>query len=63
MKTVQFTMQERWAVSRHLVQKNKKKYNRKRDKQENRGAGKSPLFYFKLGSPILNSYIPVFKRY
>lgn len=44
MKTVQFTMQEIWAASRHNIQKNKKKYNRKRDKQENRGAGKSPNF-------------------
>jgi hypothetical protein len=29
MKTVQFTMQEIWAASRHNVQKNKKKYTRK----------------------------------
>lgn len=29
MKVVQFTLQERWAASRHTVQKNKKKYNRK----------------------------------
>ena len=29
LKTVQFTMQEIWAASRHTVQKNKKKYNRK----------------------------------
>jgi hypothetical protein len=29
LKVVQFTMQEIWAASRHIVQKNKKKYNRK----------------------------------
>jgi hypothetical protein len=29
MKTEQFTIQERWAASRHLVHKNKKKYHRK----------------------------------
>jgi hypothetical protein len=29
LKVVTFTMQEIWAASRHTVQKNKKKYNRK----------------------------------
>lgn len=44
MKTVQFTLQERWAASRHLVQKNKKKYDRNREKQNNRGAGRAPHY-------------------
>jgi len=44
MKVVQFTLQERWAASKHMVQKNKKKYNREKDKRENREAGKSPYF-------------------
>jgi hypothetical protein len=44
MKTLQFTMQEIWAASRHNVQKNKKKYDRKKDKQENKGTDKSPNF-------------------
>jgi CelD/BcsL family acetyltransferase involved in cellulose biosynthesis len=34
MKTVVFTLQEQWAASRHLVQKNKKKYDRKREKNK-----------------------------
>jgi hypothetical protein len=29
LKVVTFTMQEIWAASRHIIQKNKKKYNRK----------------------------------
>ena len=29
LKVVQFSMQEIWAASRHIIQKNKKKYNRK----------------------------------
>jgi hypothetical protein len=29
MKVEVFTLQERWAASRHLVHKNKKKYQRK----------------------------------
>lgn len=33
MKTVQFTIQEIWAASRHTVQTNKKKYDRNKDKQ------------------------------
>jgi hypothetical protein len=44
MKVVQFTLQERWAASKHMVQKNKKKYNREKDKRENRETGKSPYF-------------------
>jgi hypothetical protein len=44
MKVVQFTLQERWAASKHMVQKNKKKYDRKKDKHENRGINKSPNF-------------------
>jgi hypothetical protein len=44
METVQFTKQEIWAASRHLVQKNKKKYDRKRDKREYKEASKSPYF-------------------
>jgi hypothetical protein len=29
LEVVQFSMQEIWAASRHIIQKNKKKYNRK----------------------------------
>lgn len=29
LRVVQFTMQEIWDASRHIIQKNKKKYNRK----------------------------------
>jgi hypothetical protein len=29
MKTIQFTLQERWAASRPTIFKNKKKYTRK----------------------------------
>ena len=29
MKTIQFTLQERWAASRATIFKNKKKYTRK----------------------------------
>lgn len=42
MKTVQFTMQEIWAASRHNVQKNKKKYTRK--EKHNKKDHKGPSF-------------------
>lgn len=35
MDLKQFTLQEIWEASRHLVEKNKKKYNRK-DKHKNK---------------------------
>ena len=41
MKKVQFTMQEIWAASRHIVQKNKKKYNRK-EKHNRKDPNKGP---------------------
>ena len=40
MKVVQFTLQERWAASRHTVQKNKKKYNR--NEKHKKDSNKSP---------------------
>ena len=45
MKTVQFTMQEIWAASRHNVQKNKKKYNRK-DKHNKKDSNKNPYLIY-----------------
>ena len=41
MKVVQFTMQEIWAASRHTVQKNKKKYERK-EKHNKKDSDKGP---------------------
>ena len=55
MKTIQFTLQERWAASKHMVQKSKKTYTRK-DKHKNKDH-KSPSFIVKFGSPKLISYI------
>lgn len=50
LETIQFTMQEIWAASRHTVQKNKKKYNRKnKDKGSN-----EPLYYLKLNLDLVN---------
>jgi hypothetical protein len=34
MKKVEVTMQEIWAATRPVVQKNKKKYNRKKKKDD-----------------------------
>jgi len=42
MKTIQVTLQERWAASQHKVHKSKKSYDRK-DKHKNRGSQKGPL--------------------
>ena len=55
MKTVQFTLQERWAASKHMVQKSKKTYTRK-DKHKNK-AHKGPSFIVMFGSPGYASYI------
>ena len=41
MKVVQFTLQERLASSKHIVQKNKKKYDRK-EKHKSKDSNKSP---------------------
>ena len=57
MKTVQFTLQERWAASKHMVQKSKKTYTRK-DKHKNKDL-KGPSFIVMLGSPGYTSYIRV----
>ena len=46
MKTIQVTLQERWAASKHMVQKSKKTYTRK-DKHNKRGPQEGPS-YFKL---------------
>jgi hypothetical protein len=46
MKQIQFTMQERWAASRHTVQASKKTYNRKeKHSKKDQGTQKGP-FYF-----------------
>jgi hypothetical protein len=42
MKVVQFTMQEIWAASRHTVQKNKKKYDRNKEKHNKKDSNKGP---------------------
>lgn len=42
MKTIQVTLQERWAASKHRVHKSKKKYDRK-DKHKNKGPQKGPF--------------------
>ncbi len=57
MKTVQFTLQERWAASKHMVQKSKKTYTRK-DKHKNKDL-KGPSFIVMFGSPGYISYIKV----
>jgi hypothetical protein len=43
MKVVQFTLQERWAASKHTVQKNKKKYDRK-EKHKSKDFNKGPFY-------------------
>jgi hypothetical protein len=55
MKTVQFTLQERWAASKHMVQKSKKTYTRK-DKHKKKDL-KGPSFIVMFGSPGYASYI------
>jgi hypothetical protein len=45
MKTVQFTIQEIWAASRHTVQKNKKKYTRK-EKHSKKDSNKNPYLIY-----------------
>ncbi|QQO91803.1 hypothetical protein immuto35A_123 [Flavobacterium phage vB_FspM_immuto_3-5A] len=43
MKTIQVTLQERWAASKHLVHKSKKYYTRK-DKHKKKGSSQGPSF-------------------
>jgi len=50
--SVVFTMQEKWAASRHIVFKNKKKYNRKDSNK-----GPFSILHNKLGYPGYGSYI------
>lgn len=45
MKVVQFTMQEIWVASRHTVQKNKKKYDRK-EKHNKKDSDKGPYLVY-----------------
>jgi len=45
-------MQEKWAASRHIVFKNKKKYNRKDSNK-----GPFSILHSKLGYPGYGSYI------
>lgn len=40
MKTIQVTLQERWAASKGAVHRNKKKYTRK---NKNQGSRKDPF--------------------
>jgi hypothetical protein len=46
MKTIQVTLQERWAASRHKVHKSKKQYDRK-DKHKKKGSQQGPSFLSK----------------
>jgi hypothetical protein len=46
MKTIQVTLQERWAASQHRVHKSKKTYNRK-DKHKKKGSQQGPSFLSK----------------
>jgi hypothetical protein len=46
MKTIQVTLQERWAASQHKVHKSKKSYTRK-DKHKKKGSEKGPSFLSK----------------
>jgi hypothetical protein len=43
MKTIQVTLQERWAASQHRMHKSKKTYDRK-DKHKKKGSEKGPSF-------------------
>jgi hypothetical protein len=45
MKTIQVTLQERWAASRHLVHKSKKTYTRK-EKHNKKGPQQGPSSFF-----------------
>ena len=45
MKTIQVTLQERWAASRHLVHKSKKTYNRK-EKHNKKGPQQGPSSFY-----------------
>lgn len=42
MKMIQITLQERWAASKGVVHRNKKKYTRK-SKNKNQGSHKDPF--------------------
>jgi hypothetical protein len=44
MKTIQVTLQERWAASQHKVHKSKKQYDRK-EKHKSKGSQKGPFSY------------------
>jgi hypothetical protein len=46
MKTIQITLQERWAASKHMVQKSKKTYTRK-DKHKKKGSQQGSSFLSK----------------
>jgi stalled ribosome alternative rescue factor ArfA len=46
MKTIQITLQERWAASQHKVHKSKKSYTRK-DKHKKKGFQQGPSFLSK----------------
>jgi hypothetical protein len=46
MKTIQVTLQERWAASQHKVHKSKKSYTRK-DKHKKKGSQQGPSFLSK----------------
>lgn len=46
MKTIQVTLQERWAASQHKVHKSKKTYDRK-DKHKKKGSSQGPSFLSK----------------
>jgi len=47
MKTIQVTLQERWAASRHKVHKSKKSYTRK-NKHKEKGPSRPSLFFKKI---------------
>jgi hypothetical protein len=55
MKTIQVTLQERWAASRHQIHQSKKTYTRK-DKHKNKSR-KDSSFVFSLGYPRNLSYL------
>jgi len=46
MKTIQVTLQERWAASKHQIHKSKKSYTRK-DKHKKKGSDQGPSFLSK----------------
>jgi hypothetical protein len=47
MKQIQITMQERWAASRHTIQKSKKTYTRKEKHSSKQGPHKGPFLLSK----------------